>query len=122
MVHTAKNRNILLPKKLNQSTGKISNCQTSFNDASWGGSTRAYVQGIDTNLSNKYFDIIIDHAKGFARKSRHAAGASTENKTAESSAATKGLDKRSQLKDRPCSPDDEEIEYDGADEEDSEED
>ena len=34
----------------------------------------------------------------------------------------KGLDKRSQLKDRPCSPDDEEIEYDGADEEDLEED
>ena len=122
MVHTAKNRNILLPKKLNQSTGKISNCQTGFNDASWGGSTCAYVRGIDTNLSNKYFDIIIDRAKGFARKSRRAAGASTKNKTAESSAATKGLDKCSQLKDRPCLPDDEEIEYDGADEEDLEED
>ena len=47
------------------------------------GATRAYVRGIDTNLSNKYFDIIIDRAKGFARKSRRAAGASTENKTAE---------------------------------------
>ena len=87
-----------------------------------GGSTHAYVWGINTNLSNKYFNIIIDCAKGFARKSWCAAGASTKNKTAESSAATKGLDKCSQLKDRPCLPDDEEIEYDGADEEDSEED
>jgi hypothetical protein len=72
MVRTAKSRNIPLPKKLNQSTGKVSNRQTGFNDASWGRSTRAYVRGIDVNLSSKNFDIIIRRAMAFARKSRHA--------------------------------------------------
>jgi hypothetical protein len=111
MVRTAKGRNILLPKKLNQSTGKISNRQTGFNDASWGRSTRAYVRSIDTNLSSKNFDLIIHRAMAFARKSRRA-----EDKTETQASATSGdtleLDKRAQLRDRPCSDE----EYDGADE------
>lgn len=110
MVRTAKGRNISLPKKLNQTTGKISNRQTGFNDASWGKSTRAYIRGIDTNLSSKNFDIIIRRAMTFARKSRRA-----EDKTETSAGASDAmeLDKRAQLKDRPCSDDEE---YDGADE------
>jgi hypothetical protein len=119
MVRTAKNRNITLPKKLNQSTGKISNRQTGFNDASWGRSTRAYVRGIDVNLSSKNFDIIIHRAMAFARKSRRA-----EDKTETSTGRgdTIEFDKRAQLKDRPCSDDDEELEYDGADEDEPEDD
>ena len=112
MVRTAKGRNISLPKKLNHSTGKISNRQTGFNDASWGRLTRVYVKGIDLNLSSKSFDKIICGAKEFARKSRRA-----EDKTetsASSQAIVPELDKRAQLKDRPCSDDEEE--YDSADE------
>jgi hypothetical protein len=114
MVRTAKNRNISMPKKLNQSTGKISNRQTGFNDASWGGSTRAYVRGIDTNLSSKSFDLIIQRAKAFAKKSRRAIDStSSEDKTKKTATdAVQEHDKRAQLKDRPCSDD----EYDGADE------
>jgi hypothetical protein len=107
MVRTAKSRNIILPKKLNQATGKISNRQTGFNDASWGRSTRAYVQGIKQNLSSKNFDLIIQRAMAFARKSRHV-----EDKTEASN--TIDLDKRAQLKDRPCSDDEE---YDAEDDE-----
>jgi hypothetical protein len=110
MVRTAKGRNISLPKKLNQSTGKVSNRQTGFNDASWGKSTRAYVRGIERNLCSENFDKIIRRSMAFARKSRRAA-----DKT-ETSAASGDLelDKRAQLKDKPCSDDEEE--YDGADE------
>jgi hypothetical protein len=110
MVRSAKGKNISLPKKLNQSTGKISNRQTGFNDASWGKSTRAYVQGINRNLSSKNFDVIIHRAMAFARKSRRV-----EDKTETSTSNTMELDKRAQLKDRPCS-DDEELEYDGENE------
>ena len=87
-------KNIPLPKTLNQSTGKISNHQTGFNDASWGGSTRAYVRGINANLSNKNFDKIIDRAMAFARKSQRATGASTETKTKTSAGDAIELDKR----------------------------
>ena len=110
MVRTAKGRNITLPKKLNQATGKISNRQTGFNDASWGRSTQFYVQGINKNLSNKNFDLIIQRAMVFARKSRRI-----EDRT-ETRASTSNpveLDKRVQLKDQPCSDDEE---YDGEDE------
>jgi hypothetical protein len=114
MVRTAKGRNISLPKKLNQSTGKISNRQTGFNDASWGKSTRAYVRGIDVNLSSKSFDIIIRRAMEFARKSRRASAEDkTEITTQAGDAMPVELDKRAQLKDRPCSDDEE---YDGEDE------
>ena len=115
MVRSAKGRNISLPKKLNQSTGKISNRQTGFNDASWGKSTRAYVQGINRNLSDKSFDLIIHREMGFARKSRRATG-SVDDKAETSITNTMELDKRVQLKDRPCSDDDEELEYDGENE------
>ena len=109
MVRSAKGKGILLPKKLNQSTGRISNPQTGFNDASWGSSTRAYVRGIDKNLSVKSFDIIIRRAKDFAKKSGRA-----EDRTDTSSpSADTELDIRAQLKDRPCSDDEA---YDGADE------
>ena len=111
MVHTAKGRNISLPKKLNHSTGKTSNCQTGFNDASWGKSTRAYVRGIDLNLSNKNFDKIIRGAMEFARKSRRV---EDKTETAANSEVAE-LDKRALLKDKPLS-DDEQPEYDGADE------
>jgi len=103
MVRTAKNtRNISLPKKLNQSTGKISNRQTGFNDVSWEESTRAYARGIKTNLSSKSFDKIIQFGLAFARKSRRA-----KDKTETSSGDTQAieLDRRAQLKDRPCSDD-----------------
>jgi hypothetical protein len=86
-----------------------------FNDASWGKSTRAYVRGIDTNLSSKSFDIIIHHAMAFARKSRRAAD---DNLKTEITTDPIELDKRAQLKDRPCSDE----EYDGADEDASEDD
>jgi hypothetical protein len=113
MVRTAKgNKNISLPKKLNLSTGKDSNRQTGFNDASWGKSTRAYVRGIDRNLSSKNFDKIISRAMEFARKSRRPED-KTETSTAGGGAQAMELDKRAQLKDRPCSDDEE---YDGADE------
>lgn len=113
MVRAAKgNKNISLPKKLNPSTGKDSNRQTGFNDASWGASTRAYVRGIDQNLSSKNFDKIIRCAKEFARKCRRSEE-KTETSTAGGSAQVIELDKRAQLKDRPCSDDEE---YDGADE------
>jgi hypothetical protein len=115
MVRTAKGRNVSLPKKLNQSTGKISNRQTGFNDASWGKSTRAYVQGINRNLTSKNFDIIIRRAMAFARKSRRA-----EDKTETSTSNTLELDIRIQLKDKPCSDDDSE-EYDGENEAEPEE-
>lgn len=117
MVRTAKGRNISLPKKLNQSTGKVSNRQTRFNDASWGKSTRAYVRGIDANLSSQSFDKIIDGAMAFARKSRRV----EDSVKSETSTNAIELDKREQLKDRPCSDE----EYDAADEdanEDSEDD
>ena len=120
MVRTAKGRNISLPKKLNQSTGKVSNRQTGFNDASWGKSTRAYVRGIDANLSSKSFDKIIDGAMAFARKSRRVED-SGKSETSTNHHGAIELDKREQLKDRPCSDE----EYDAADEdadEDSEDD
>ena len=98
MVHSAKGKNIQIPKKLNQSTGKISNRQTGFNDASWGRSTRAYVQGIKQNLSSKNFDIIIQRAIKLARKSRRV-----EDKTETSVNSAIELDKRAQLKDKPLS-------------------
>lgn len=111
MVCTAKGRNISLPKKLNHSTGKVSNCQTGFNDVSWGKSTRAYVRGIDTNLSSKSFDKIIAGAMAFARKSRRVED-SDKSSTSTGHHHVIELDKREQLKDRPCSDD----EYDAADE------
>jgi hypothetical protein len=117
MVRTAKGRNILLPKKLNQSTGKVSNRQTGFNDASWGKSTRAYVRGIDSNLSSKNFDIITQRAMAFARKSRRAEDTVKSGETSTASGAIE-LDKREQLKDRPCSDE----EYDAADEDAADED
>ena len=95
--------------------GKISNHQTSFNDASWGGSTCAYVQGIKTNLSNKNFDISIDRAMEFARKSQRATGASTKSKTETSAGDAMEIDKHELMKDRLCS-DVSDKEYDGADE------
>jgi hypothetical protein len=100
-----------LPKKINQATGKISNRQTGFNDASWGRSTRFYVQGIDKNLSDENFDLIIRNAMAFARKSRRV-----EDKTKTSTSNTTELDKRVQLKDRPCSDNGE---YDGDEDEDN---
>jgi hypothetical protein len=113
MVRTAKGRNISLPKKLNQSTGKVSNRQTGFNDASWGKSTRAYVRGIDANLSSESFDKIIHRAMAFARKSRRAEDSGkSEPSTGTASGRRDDIDKREQLKDRPCSDE----EYDAADE------
>ena len=50
---------------------------------------------------------------GFARKSRRA---SVDDKAETSITNTMELDKRVQLKDRPCSDDDEELEYDGENE------
>lgn len=100
-----------MPKKLNQSTGKVSNRQTGFNDASWGKSTRAYVRGIDANLSSESFDKIIHRAMAFARKSRRAEDSGkSEPSTGHRDAIE--IDKREQLKDRPCSDE----EYDAADE------
>jgi hypothetical protein len=110
MVRTAKRtKNIVLPKKLNQSTGKISNRQTGFNDVSWGDSTRAYAQSIKASLSDKSFDKILQGGIAFARKSRRAKDISTGDTGTQAIV----LDKRAQLKDRPCSDDEE---YDGADE------
>lgn len=98
MVHSAKGRNITLPKKINQSTGKISNRQSGFNDVSWGKSTRAYVQGIKRNLSSKNFDVIIHNATKFAKKSRRF-----EDKTETSIDSAIEHDMRAQLKDKPLS-------------------
>lgn len=83
---------------------KVSNHQTGFNNSSWGTSTCAYVWSINTSLSSENFNKVIHHAEAFARKSKHA-----EDKT-EASTSTHDpieLDKRAQLKDRPCLDDEE---------------
>ena len=105
IVRTAKGQNILLPKKINHSTGKSSNCQTGFNDASWGKSTWAYVRGIDLNLSSKSFDVIIRHAMDFARKSRSAVDKTETSASGGNAAQALEVDKCALLKDRLCSND-----------------
>ena len=74
MIHTAKGRNVTLPKTLNHSTGKISNRQTGFNDITWGETTRKYVRSISKAYKKKpeKFDEIITRAKEFSKKSRRA--------------------------------------------------
>ena len=117
MVRTAKGQNISLPKKINHSTGKSSNRQTGFNDASWGKSTRAYVRGIDLNLSSKSFDVIIRRAMDFARKSRSAVDKTETSASGGNAAQALEVDKHMLLKDRPCS---DEEDYFGADEQEEE--
>ena len=117
MVRTAKGQNISLPKKINHSTGKSSNRQTGFNDASWGKSTRAYVRGIDLNLSSKSFDVIIRRAMDFARKSRSAVDKTETSASGGNTAQALEVDKHMLLKDRPCS---DEEDYFGADEQEEE--
>ncbi|KAG2116937.1 hypothetical protein DEU56DRAFT_748183, partial [Suillus clintonianus] len=70
MVQAAKNKtSILLPKTMNQSTGKVSCRQTGFNDVSWGTSTRAYAKAIMKNLREDKFEVIIASAMEFSKKS-----------------------------------------------------
>ena len=100
MIRTAKGKTISLPKTLNYSTGKVSNRQTGFNDATWGKSTRSYVNGINENLADDMFELIIRRAKGFAKMSRNTQDKSDQ--TANVDAVRSEPDKRAQLKDRPC--------------------
>jgi len=74
MIHTAKGRNVTLPKTLNHSTGKISNQQTEFNDVTWGPITHKYVKSISKAYKKKpeKFNKIIACAKEFSKKSHHA--------------------------------------------------
>ena len=71
MIHTAKGRNVTLPKTLNHSTGKVSNRQTGFNDVTWGPTTRRYVKSISKAYKKRpeKFDEIITCAKEFSKKS-----------------------------------------------------
>jgi len=103
MIRSAKGKTISLPKTLNYSTGKISNRQTGFNNVTWGKKTRAYVKGINDNLSDDMFEHIINHAKAAVDTSHH-----TANQTADTVDHDRGEepDKRVQLKDRPCSDSD----------------
>jgi hypothetical protein len=117
MIRTAKGKTISLPKTLNYSTGKVSNRQTGFNDATWGKSTRSYVNGINENLADDMFELIIRRAKGFAKTSRQTQDKS--DRTANVNAVRGEPDKRAQLKDRPCT-DSEDGQSDGEDEEESE--
>ncbi len=74
IIHTAKGRNVTLPKTLNHSTGKISNQQTGFNDVTWGPTTCKYVKSISKVYKKKpeKFNKIIACAKEFSKKSHHA--------------------------------------------------
>ena len=91
---------------------KASNCWTGFNNASWGKSTRAYIHDIYSNLSSKNFNKIIHCTMEFARKSRCAKDR-TETSTASGDTQGIELNKCAQLKNRPCSDDEE---YDSKDE------
>src|SRR5882762_9300662 len=108
MICTAKGKTISLPKTLNYSTGKVSNRQTGFNDATWGKSTRSYVNSINMNLADDMFELIIHQAKGFAKTSRHTQDKSDQ--TANMDAVRSEPDKRAQLKDRPCTDSEDEEE------------
>lgn len=66
-----KEKTISLPKILNYSMSKVSNWQTGFNDATWEKSTHLYVNGINSNLADDMFELIICRAKGFEKTSRH---------------------------------------------------
>jgi hypothetical protein len=117
MIHTAKGKTISLPKTLNYSMGKVSNQQTGFNNATWGKSTCLYVNGINQNLADNMFELIICQAKGFAKTSRHTQDKS--NQMAKVDTIRSEPDKCTQLKDRPCT-DSEDGQSDGEDEEESE--
>ena len=70
MIHTAKGRNVMLPKMLNHSMGKISNRQTGFNNITWGPTTHKYVKSISKAYKKKpcKFDKIIACTKESSKK------------------------------------------------------
>ena len=111
MARSAKGKMFPLPKTPNYSTGKVSNRQTGFNDAAWGKSTRAYVEGINQELGVDMLKLIIHRATRACAKTNR-----TEDRTANRDTTKGKPDKRTQLKDRPCS----ESEEDSEDEEENE--
>jgi hypothetical protein len=71
LVQSAKSRNIILPKTLNQAMGKRSNQQTGFNDIAWGDATCSYVLSFYSNINKERLGKIIAHAKEYMKKGHH---------------------------------------------------
>ncbi|KAI0245056.1 hypothetical protein BJV78DRAFT_1289384 [Lactifluus subvellereus] len=73
IIHAAKGKNVMLPRTLNYSTGKVSNQQTGFNDITWGETTCKYAKSIMKAYKKKSgrFNEIITHAKELSKMSHH---------------------------------------------------
>jgi hypothetical protein len=72
----SKAKGVILPRTINQFTGKESTRQTGFNDAAWGSATRSYAKSA-SKLPNNKFDEIIEGATEYMKVNR------TRNKTTE---------------------------------------
>jgi len=59
MVQKAKGRVPTLPKQVNQSTDKVLNQLTCFNEVMWGKCWESYVK-LAKNLSNSHFDEVVN--------------------------------------------------------------
>ena len=66
MVRTAKGRIPVLPKKINQATGKASNQCTGFNELTWGSRCASYVKSAK-KLSQTRFEEIIALAAEYTK-------------------------------------------------------
>ena len=70
MVRNAKGKVPTLPKQINQSTGKVSNQLTGFNEVVWGKRCQSYVKSAK-KLSASRFDEIITLASEFMKTTHH---------------------------------------------------
>jgi len=70
MMQKAKGRVPTLPKQVNQSTGKVSNQSTCFNEVTWGKRCESYVKSAK-NLSNSRFDEVVDLAVKCLKTTHH---------------------------------------------------
>lgn len=70
MVQNAKGRIPILPKKINQATGKASHQLTAFNETSWGSRCSNYVKSAK-KLSTSRFEKIISLATEYMKVSQN---------------------------------------------------
>jgi hypothetical protein len=70
MVRNAKGRIPILPKKINQATGKDSHQLTGFNEVSWGSHCSSYVKSAK-KLSTRRFEEIISLATEYTKVSQN---------------------------------------------------
>ena len=70
MVQKAKGQIPILPKQINQATGKVSNLFTVFNEAAWGARCSAYVKSAK-KLSTSRFDEIITMSTEYMKASQN---------------------------------------------------